>query len=369
MRAAHTPNALPLSPAQWQALVAAAGRELGWGLRAVSREVAQWRTQAATIPDAALRRDALHAIDAKRGHIDGAAMFWTLPRLRNLTLLRMLVRYELLQDYLDCVSEHGASLGPRDGAPLYRALADALDPERPCSDYLAQLPGRYDGGYLAALVEACREGARALPGYGAVRPLLRREAEHAEVLLLNHEPRPAVREAALRRWAERRLGPCPDVSWFELTAAASGWITTHALLALAVQPDATPADAEATYAAYFPWLALTLTLIDGYADHADDLETGNHNYLAYFADVDTAAERLCECIGEAAGAVCQLPDGERHAVLLACMVALYLSKDSARAPTLSATTVRIAAAGGSLTQLLLPILRAWRLCNGQRRAT
>ena len=198
---------------------------------------------------------------------------------------------------------------------------------------------------------------------------MRREAERAEVLLLNHEPRPAVREAALRQWAERHFGAPPDVTWFELTASASGWITTHALLALAARPDATPADAEETYAAYFPWLSLTLTLIDGYADHADDAVTSNHNYLTYFAGMDLAAERLRECIQEAAAAVRTLPDGERHAVLLACMIALYLSKDSARAPTLRATTAEIAAAGGSLTRLLLPILRAWRLCNGQRRTT
>ncbi|MGN6188262.1 MAG: DUF2600 family protein [Conexibacter sp.] len=365
---AHTPNALPLGCSQWWALVAAAWRELGWGLRAVSAEVRYWRARAAAIPDPAIRHDALHGLDDKRGHIDGAAMFWTLQQRRDPLLLRMLVRYELLQDFLDGVTEVGGALGPTAGAPLYAALTAALDVSRPAAvPHAERLLA--DAGYLAALVDACRADCRSLPSYGVVRPLLLREAARAEVLLLNHEPCSSVREAGLRRWVNRESEVPHALRWHEVAAAASGWITTHALLALAACPDVTAADADRMYAAYFPWVALTLTLIDGYADHAEDALSGNHNYLCYFASVEAGAERLGACIGESARAVLALPDGERHAVLLACMVALYLSKESARAPALRATTAEIAAAGGSLTRLLLPILRAWRLCNGQRRTT
>lgn len=369
MRAAHTPNALPLDRSQWRALVAATARELGWGLRAVSREVARWRARAEAIPDPELRRDALHALDAKRGHTDGAALFWTLPRRRDPALLRMLVRYEVLQDFLDSASEQGASVGPEHGAALYRSLSDALDVERPLSDYGLRRLARDDGGYLAALVAACREGCGALPGYAAVRPMLIREAERADVLLLNHHPCPATRDDRLRAWAARQSPGEPELRWYELTAAASGWITTHALLALAADPTATATDAHAVYAAYFPWLALTLTLLDSYADEADDAAAGNHNYLVHFPSRAAAIGRLRLSIGRAAHAVRALPGGERHAVLLGCMIALYLSKDSVRTPELHDATRQIAAAGGALPKRLLPILRAWRICNGQQRAT
>src|SRR6267378_4196172 len=87
------------------ALGCAATRELRWGLRDVSREVDRWRNLAAAIPDDALRQDALEAIDRKRANIDGAALFWTLPRARSPALLRVLVAYEILADFLDCTSE------------------------------------------------------------------------------------------------------------------------------------------------------------------------------------------------------------------------------------------------------------------------
>lgn len=366
---AHTPNALPLSRSQWWALVTAAARELGWGLRAVAHEVARWRMRAEAIPDPDLRRDALTALASKRGHTDGAALFWTLPRRRDPVLLRTLVRYELLQDFLDSASEPGASLGPRGAGQLYLALSDALDVDRPLADHFLHHPGRDDRGYLSALVEGCREGCRMLPGYAGVRALLLREAQRADVLLLNHQPCAIARDAELRRWAARHASDAYELAWHELTAAASGWITTHALLALAARPGVTEADARAMYGAYFPWLALTLTLLDSYADRAEDAQAGRHNYFAHFPSDATAVGRLQECVGRAACGVRGLPGGERHAVLLACMIALYLSKDSARAPALRATTAEIAAAGGSLTRLLLPILRTWRLCNGQRRTT
>src|SRR4030088_1316895 len=77
-----------LSGGALSALGSATIRELGWGLRDVSREVKHWRGRAERIPDEALRQDALAAIDRKRANIDGAALFWTLPRVRSPALLR-----------------------------------------------------------------------------------------------------------------------------------------------------------------------------------------------------------------------------------------------------------------------------------------
>lgn len=369
MRAVATHNVMPLSLQQWSALLGAAARELGWGLRMVSRELQIWRVRAAAIPDGRLRRDAITALDNKRGHTVGAALFATLPRHRSAVLVRTVVRYELLQDLLDSVTEPGAALGPERGAPLYDALGDALDLSRSPDAGRMRNRGCDDDGYLTALVDGCRDGCRDLPGYRAVRPLLVREAARGRVLVLNHEPDAVKRKALLRRWAAEHLPGHDELTWYERTAAVSGWITTHALLAAAASPTVTAAEAEATYKAYFPWLALTLTLIDSYVDQAEDAAAGNHNYLSQFPSADAAVERLHESVTRAAHDVLALPHGERHAVLLGCMVALYLSKDSARTPELRATTARLVAAGGSLTQLLLPILRAWRICNAQRSAT
>ncbi|WP_160165535.1 tetraprenyl-beta-curcumene synthase family protein [Conexibacter woesei] len=335
----------------------------------MSREVQRWRTRADAIPDAALRSAALDALDHKRGHTDGAALFWTLPVQRHPRLLQLLVAYELIWDFLDNLSEQRATVDPTDDRQLFLAIADALDPARPISDYYLHHPSRDDGGYLVALVNACREHCRALPAFETVRPLLAKEGMRASVLGINHDPDPERRDAALRAWVAREFPGEHELCWYELTAAASTSLMTHALLALAAEPGITTEDAEATYAAYFPWLGLAGTMLDSYVDEADDLQAGAHSYIAHYPDRELATSRLCESIDRSARDVLALPHGERHAVLLSCMIALYLSKDSARVTALQPTTRQIARAGGSLPKLLLPVLRIWRLCNSQSSAT
>lgn len=324
---------------------------------------------AAAIPDPALREDALHALDAKRGHSDGAALFWTLPTRRDPELLRLLVAYDVIYDYLDDVGERAArELGARD-LPLYLALVDALDPARPHADYYRNLPWRDDGGYLRALVDCCRAECLRLPGLGVVRPLIEREAARIAVLGINHLDDPEQRAKALTSWAAGAFGETHDMRWFELTAASSQSIVTLALLALATDPLATTADATATYDAYFPWWAYAVTMLDSYVDQADDRASGAHSYISHYPAPEHAVQRLCEGVERSAERLLELPHGERHAVLLGCMVAMYLSKDSARAPELREATDRIGRSGGTLTTILLPVLRAWRIVNRQTAAT
>jgi tetraprenyl-beta-curcumene synthase len=356
----------PLTPGQVRALMAAVARELAWGLPMVGRATRRWRALASAIPDVPIREDALHSLTHKRGHADGAALFAVLPDRRNDVLLRLLVAYETIWDFLDNVSERHTT--EANGRELHLALVDALDPGRPLSDYYRYHPWGNDGGYLNELVEFCRRSCRELPSYERVRLLLVQEAWRAQVLALNHLPEPDLRDAALRQWA---AGECSDVrgaAWFELSGAASASMVVHALLAIAAQSDASDREIAETYAVYWPWISLATTMLDSYADQADDMASGNHSYISHYPDPSCAVRRLCYCIARAAREALQLPNGHRHAVIVACMAAMYLSKDSARMPAMRRSTTHMVRAGGSLCRLLHPILRLWRIAYRQRSA-
>jgi tetraprenyl-beta-curcumene synthase len=359
---------IPLSAAQVRALAVATTRELLWGLRTASREIHRWRRLALAIPDLPLREDALSSIAHKRGHTDGAALFCILPRRRNPSLLRLLVAYEIIWDFLDCVNERGAGEGQANGRQLHRALVEALDPALPISDYYRYHPWQRDGGYLCSLVEACRAGCAALPSYARVRPAVIREATRAQVLALNHDLDPGARDQALRKWAEEEFAGGGEASWFELSGAASASLTVHAFLTLAAESTCTENDVEGTYAAYFPWMSAATTMLDSYVDQAEDAVNGDHSYVAHYLSPDVASRRVCELVRRSAYEVRRLPGGERHAVIAACMVAMYLSKDSARTEEMRPTTDRLVKASGSLTRLLLPVLRLWRIAYAQTSA-
>jgi tetraprenyl-beta-curcumene synthase len=397
---------------QTATLARATGRELVWGLRGVSREVAGWRERAAAIPDPRLRADALEALARKRGSIDGAALFWILPRRRNPELLGVLVAYEVLADYLDCVNERGAERGIENGCQLHLALVEAVDstpPTHEISDYYRYHCSGEDGGYARALVERCRAGCEQLPSYEAVKPFLMRAAGHSGVLGLNHEPDPARREEVLRQWADDHriyaeqapvdqvpahpaaervpalrgrnrsggVGNPSDPSgqrWYERAAGSSAWVTVLAMLALAARPGRAVDEAvdgievARTYNAYTQWVAPTGAMLDSFADVLEDAASGDHSYIAHYPSMDVAVQRIGELVRQSRREIRALPGAARHSVVLSCMIAFFLSKDSVRGPELRSSARELRRAGGPLVELLLPVLCLWRTAYGQRSA-
>ncbi len=355
----------PLSVLQLRALIAGASRELLWGLGAVAREEHRWRTLAAAIPDRPIREDALSALRDKRGQTDGAALFSTLPRARNPNLLRLLVAYQIIWDFLDSVSERGAGAGQANGRQLHLALIDALDPGRPLSDYYRHNPWREDGGYLNTLVSVCRESCVRLPAYERVRDLVVQEAGRAQVLAINHDLDPSRRDTTLEAWAHSEFPQPGGATWFELSGACSAGLSIFALLALASEPTPTESEITRTRSAYFPWVSSLAAMLDSYVDQTDDACSGDHSYIAHYPTPELAIEHVCLMMRRCLSDVRSLQCSEKHVLIVTSMVAMYLSKDSALTPAMREGTKHILAAGGSLTRILLPILRLWRIAYAQ----
>ncbi|HXP29159.1 MAG TPA: DUF2600 family protein [Solirubrobacteraceae bacterium] len=353
-------------------LLRATSRELLWGLRAVSSETERWQARARQIPDPRIRADALTALHRKRGNVNGAALFWTLPDRRDRVLLRALVSYEMLADFLDCVNESEIHLGVRHGDQLQRALQDALGEDAKRSDYYLYRPGGNDGGYLQQLVLECRRACLQLPSFERMRPYIHRAAALSPVLSLNHEPNPDRRTELLRGWASDNLpasAACAsrvrpiELSWFERTAGASAWLTVLAMLALAAEPlesTRSSVEIETVYDAYLSRIAPAGAMLDSYGDIFDDRQTGDHSYISYYPTMDAAVARIGQLLRGARDEAAALPNGSRHAVIVACMVAFYLSKDSVRMASMGAGTQQLRDASGPLVTMLVPILRGWR---------
>ncbi len=356
---------IALSSGQISALARAIVRELGWGLRAVLREVERWRLLAAQIPDATIRGDALAALTEKRPNTDGAALFWTVATRRNPRLLRLLVAYEIMADFLDSLVERGAYAGVQNGRQLHLALVDAVDVGRPLSGYYRHHPWKEDGGYLSALVRSCRYGCVGLPEYRSVRPLLIRAASLAQVQGINHELDLPLREALLEEWARLHFErQDAEIDWYETAGAASAWLTVLALMAAAADTRRGAQYAPSVYAAYFPWFSLTATLLDSYGDLLEDRANKANSYIAYYGSLEEAVKRIDEVVRRAGEELRLLENSARHSVLLGAMVAMYLTKDSAISAEMRAMSDRLLHAAGPLAVALGPLLRGWRVAAG-----
>ncbi len=330
-----------------------------------AREIRRWRKLAGRIPDPAIRGDALSSLTHKRVNIDGAAIFCILSSSRDPRLLRLLVAYQILWDFLDSMNERSADRGTVNGRHLHLALVDALDPALPISDYYRYHPWREDGGYLRSLVSLCRRECALLPLYQAVRPLVLREVSRAQVLAINHDPDPSQRDIELRRWARREFPTERCASWYELTAAASAGLAIFALLAAATKPHINVAELGQVCRAYSPWISATATMLDSYVDRSEDERKGEHSYVGHYPPAVTAL-RVGELVRRATLEAAALSDGERHVVIVASMAAMYLSNDRARTAATRNEARSLIRAGGPLVGLLLPVLRLWRVVYAQR---
>lgn len=332
-------------------------------------ELERWRERAAAIPDRDLRAQALATLDSERLSVAGAALFaTTAPIRRNRALVRALVAYQVICDYLDTLAEQPAADPVSNGAQLHRALVDAVG-DGPLADHYRLHAAPADGGYLAALIGACREGCAALPAYEAVRAPALREAARNAVQGINHAPA-GVREPALRRWAEQQRAhdATGDASWFELSAAGSSSLAVLALIAAAAEPAADAALAARVRDAYFPWVEALSTVLDSVADREQDLRDGELSFVSRYPSRAAARERLAQLTLRAIAGVRDLPRGERHAVLVVGMVAMHSSEPGAWLPWAQPLTRAVLdAAGSPATQPLLALLRAWRRLRARGR--
>jgi tetraprenyl-beta-curcumene synthase len=355
----------PFTTRQAVALGRAAGRELAYGLRAVRAELRTWNARAGAIPDPALRALVLQGMEEGRALVDGAALFWTVPRRRSDYLLRALVALQTLLNVLDVVLESDAGRLGRTRQWMWLA-AHALDAHGPPppGDIINNELGD-DGGYFDALVTTCREACRALPSYPAARDTLLRETRRAVSFEIEHEPDRVRRLAMMRRWAGSHFADQTGLTSWELAGGASSLLSAMAVLAVASDPGV-GAERMRRVADAYVWVASTGALLDSYSDIEADTDSGAHNWFGYYDSAAQATGRTATLLGDAIERVRALPAGERHAVIVGGMAALFLSGDAARRPERRATTAALVRSGGTLTRVLVPILRTWRIAYGRR---
>jgi tetraprenyl-beta-curcumene synthase len=310
--------------------------------------------RAEAIPDPRLRADALAAHHDKGSNSEGLAALAVLaPPERRTQVVRSLVSYQLMLDYLDGVSERPNDDPLGNGLALHRAFDVALDPDAPHEDYYAHTSTIDDGGYLRELIEICRAPLRDLPSYAVTREALLRQARLCrESQALNHALRYASVQKELGDWAERtaaEAGLDPGFEWWELiAAAAASSLCVGALLALAATPGVDEAEVRQVESAYFPWASGLNALLDSLVDFDEDPVEASH--LRRYESHDHAAERLRAIAAGARSRVAELPDGRLHEAILAAMGALYLIDAEAWQPGREPISLAVYGALGPLAR-------------------
>jgi len=292
---------------------------------AVRRELARWQTATEAIADPALRGTARIAL-RKRGNIDGAALFATLaPGAHRSSAVRALVAYQSAYNYLDALSERPSRDPVANASQLHQGLLSALDPDADDLDYYQHSPERRDGGYLTAMLDACRTSLRSLPSFAALAPAARAAAARiVDFQTLNLSESQGGHEA-LERWASTSGEGRDGLQWWETAAACGSSLPVHALIGAAAQPGLDASNARAIDRAYHPSATALHSLLDSLVDRREDQEAGRRCLLENYGSSVLASARLGSLARRAREDMTRLGDAHTHRVILTAMCSYYLS--------------------------------------------
>lgn len=335
-------------------------RHLRCVLPLVARELEHWERLAGAIPDPELRRQALASLRHKRFHCEGGSVFAAWEPGAAEALVRFIVAFQTVSDYLDNLCDRTHHLDPEGFRRLHRAMEDALTPKRKQrSDYYSAYPHRDDGGYLWALVEACRSETGAFPSWERVEAqalaLLQR---YIDLQVYKHvEARQRVR--LLEEWFEVHRREHSRFYWWEFAAACGSTLGVFALAAEAARPR--PVEAlDRLVGAYFPWISGLHILLDYFIDQEEDQLEGDLNFVRFYPGPEEAAARMAWIAENAVREASALRDAGFHRTVVEGLLGLYLSDPKVWRQGLEERAGALVRKGGWRAVALHAYCRRWR---------
>lgn len=288
------------------------------------REIRTWERHARTIPDPKLKAVALRALRDERGNLEGAtACAAFVGRAHRRTVARAAIAFQAVYDYVDAVSEQTESRSDGNTRQLHMALMIAVNPELPHLDYYALEISGNDGGYLAGLVDKCRDSLALLPSLTQVAESIGRATSRIiDYQDVNHRNDDSWSFAS---WAERETPPGTDLRWWEMGAAAGSSLVVFALMAAGAEQGVGQEHVRGLVDAYFPWIGALHTLLDSLVDEEEDKMTHQRCLIGFYSSRQEAAGRIQILVDGARRRALALVDGEYHMMILAAMVSFYLS--------------------------------------------
>lgn len=295
-------------------------------LPCVQRLLTQWKKEAELCEDEELRLQALNSIAGKDFHCQGGAVFAVPYPNREKELLRVIVAYQTLCDYLDNLCDRADCVDGLAFRELHTSLIDALTPYGDKHSYYRTYPYSNDSGYINKMVDACRHSLQQLPSYHLVQDEVIALAQLYIDLQVKKHISWEVREKTLIEWAKANLAGYPGVHWNEYAAATGSTLAIFALLGLAARDDrVTPEEIQTTLNTYFPWICGLHILLDYFIDQEEDRVGGDLNFTFYYPENEVMIHRLKTFIREAHTQASHLPNPSFARTVIEGLLAMYFS--------------------------------------------
>ncbi|KAF0160289.1 MAG: cytoplasmic protein [Syntrophaceae bacterium] len=285
----------------------------------------QWKERAQKIPDPELRRQALASIATKTFHCEGGSLYGLLARHHYKDAIKFIVAYQTISDYLDNLCDRSTSQDPKDFRALHESMLHALTPKAPLTAYYRFRREQDDGGYLAALVQACREVLGHLSSYHLGAAALQELASVYIDLQVHKHVRKDERLPRLQAWFAGHEKGLPQMAWYEFAACAGSTLGIFCIVSQLFNPATTAELIGRIKNAYFPWVQGLHILLDYLIDQEEDRTGSDLNFCSYYEDSEHLSCRLSHFYSQAQASVASLPNAKFHHLITCGLLSIYLA--------------------------------------------
>lgn len=295
-------------------------------LSTVYQYLHQWQEKASQIPNLELRKQALMSIETKTFHCEGGAIYGLLAKDFSNELIRFIVAYQTISDYLDNLCDRSTSLNPEDFRALHESIFHALTPGVECVNYYRFREEQEDGGYLRQLVKTCQNVLQQLPAYQKISSTLHELADYYCNLQVHKHVQVENRVPRLKSWFKSHQDKLPEMSWYEFSACAGSTLGIFCLSAYAVD-DCSNDLVQQVKNSYFPWVQGLHILLDYLIDQEEDIIGGDFNFCSCYDNKDEMTKRLIHFVDQADKSISKLPNTNFHQMINRGLLGIYLSDD------------------------------------------
>lgn len=296
----------------------------------VHKELSYWMERAENIPDAELRKQALASIGDKTFHCEGGAIMALIANEHYQEVIRFIVAYQTISDYLDNLCDRSTSLDPEDFAALHESMQDAFSVNGKTRDYYRFHPEQDDGNYLVDLVTTCQEVITNCEHFHYIEKDCLELCRYYCDLQVHKHVSPDERVPRLENWFAQYKKDIPEMEWYEFSACSGSTLGIFCLISYAFN-----AGFEAEYVThirngYFPYIQGLHILLDYLIDQEEDRREGDLNFCFYYQDEKQLYKRLKHFIRESDRHTKNLPFKHFHQLINRGMLGLYLSDKKVR---------------------------------------
>jgi tetraprenyl-beta-curcumene synthase len=291
----------------------------------VHEELNFWKERAEHIPNDELRTQALESIGSKTFHCEGGGIYALLSADDEwkAEVIRFIVAYQTISDYLDNLCDRSTSLDPEDFALLHRSMEHALTPGATLENYYALREDQNDGGYLHDLVQTCQTILAKLPNYDQIAGSLIELEVHYSNLQIHKHVVHEERVHRLQKWFTENEDQLPSMSWYEFSACAGSTIGIFCLVSYATNEEVSSDLVEKIKEGYFPWIQGLHIMMDYLIDQEEDKVGGDLNFCFYYESKEEMMDRLLHFFTKADEAAKALPHSKFHSLITRGLLGMY----------------------------------------------